>query len=637
MKISYNWLHTFFTESLPKPTDVAQAMTFHSSEIEEVIPADQDTVIDVKVLPDKSAWLLSHRGVAKELSAILGQPLTADPLAIPSLPAQATDRLSLTLETTGCDHYSAALMTGVKVGPSPAWLAERLVAIGQRPINNVVDAANYVMFEMGQPLHAFDADKLGTVGERYTIGVRQAVDEEKITTLMGEEVTLTAHDMVIVDGTNNQPVAIAGVKGGKVAEVDAGTTTLLIEAAHFDRVAVRKTAQRHNLRTDASQRYENGVPRALAPLGLARVCELLGQLTGGTVVAHHAVGEGREERPTVSVALSQVNRVLGLALTTEAVEAIMVRLSYEHAWEGEVLTVRPPFERDDLVIAEDLIEEIGRLYGLTHIEAVAPEPQVVTGSEINIRHFYAERVRAALTALAFSEVMTSSFRAHDEVKIKNALASDKGYLRSTLRENLTEALAKNAPSRDLLGLSAIQLFELGTVFSSDDEYYHLGLAVRTGAEYKAKVDDPLLAAAKTAVETALGTSITWLVSEQGVAECRLSEVLSLLPVPTMYEASPAPSTNRYQPFSLYPAVSRDIALWVPEGTDVESVAAPLRAAAGTLCVRLTHIDTFTKDSRTSLAFRLVFQATDRTLTGEEVDGSMQALYTLATEQGWEVR
>lgn len=637
MKVSYSWLQTFFAEPLPSPEELAEAMTFHSSEIEEIIPGDGDTVIDVKVLPDKSAWLLSHRGVAKELSVILGHPLATDPLTIAPLEAKAAERLSLTLETDGCDHYSAALMTGVKVGPSPQWLQEKLLAIGQRPINNVVDAANYVMFEMGQPLHAFDAAKLGTVGERYAIGVRQATDEEKITTLMGEEVALTVHDMVIVDGTSNQSVAIAGVKGGKVAEVDAGTTTLLIEAAHFDRVSVRKTAQRHSLRTDASQRYENGVPRALAPLGLARVCELLAELTGGAVVAQHSVGAGREERPVVSVSLAHLNRVLGLSLTTEAVEAILTRLAYEHTWEGEELTVQPPFERDDLTIAEDLIEEIGRFYGLTHIEATPPALVAGDGSEINIRHFYAERVREVLTTLGFSEVMTSSFRAQDEVKIKNALASDKGYLRSALRENLTEALQKNVPSRDLLGLSAVQLFELGTVFAADDEYYHLCLAVRTGAEYKAKVDDPLLTAAKAAVEAALGTSVTWLTSEQGVAECRLSDLLQTLPVPAAYEASPAPSTNRYQSFSFYPAVSRDIALWVTEGTAADAVAAALRTAAGALCVRLAHIDTFTKDGRTSLAFRLVFQATDRTLTGEEIDGFMQALYALAATEGWEVR
>jgi phenylalanyl-tRNA synthetase beta chain len=635
MKISYNCLQTFFADPLPSPAELADALTFHSSEIEEIIAVDGDTVIDVKVLPDKSAWLLSHRGVAKELSVILAKPLSRDPLSEPPLATADTDRIALTLETTACDHYSAALMTGIKVGPSPAWLQDFLRAIGQRPINNVVDAANYVMFDMGQPLHAFDAGKLGLVGERYAVGVRQANEGEKIVTLMGEEVILTEADMVVVDGTDNSAIAIAGVKGGIKAAVDEHTTALLIEAAHFDRVSVRKTAQRHNRRTDASARYENGVPRALAPIGLARVCALLTELTGGTVVAVNSAGAGADVRPPVSVSLTAINRVLGLALALAEVTSILDRLAYHYVVKDDVVTVTPPFERDDLTIAEDLIEEIGRFYGLSHITAAPPTDTVPT--EINVRHYYAERIRATLTVLGFSEVMTSSFRAHDEVKIKNALASDKGYLRSALYENLAEALAKNAPHRDLLGLSAVQIFEIGTAFNQDDEYFNVGIAVRTGSEYKAKVDDALVEKAKVAVEAALGVSVAWLHSKQGIAECRLSDLLSLLPVPTAYEVSPAPSESRYQSFSPYPSVSRDIALWVPEATHGGEVAAALRAAAGPLCVRLTHIDTFTKDGRTSLAFRLVFQALDRTLTGGEVDDFMKALFTLAIQQGWEVR
>ncbi len=635
MKISYNWLQTFFAEPLPQAGELADALTFHSSEIEEIIDEGSDTVIDIKVLPDKSAWLMNHRGVAKEISVILDRPLAHDPLAPAPLSVPDSDRIAITLEDTRCDHYSAALMTGVKVGPSPEWLQARLRAIGQRPINNVVDAANYVMFEMGQPLHAFDADKLGTVGERYAVGVRSATPDERITTLMGEEVSLSAADMVVVDGTDNSPIAIAGVKGGNRAAVVESTTTLLIEAAHFDRVAVRKTAQRHSLRTDASARYENGVPRAFAPRGLRRVCELLAELTSGTVIARHTVGGGAEERPVVSVSLLKINRVLGLALSLNLVEDILRRLSYDYTVEKDTFTVQPPFERDDLVLPEDLVEEIGRFYGLTHVAATPPAGTL--GASINVRHYYAERIRAALTALGFSEVMTSSFREQDVVKLKNALASDKGYLRSALSKNLTEALAKNAPNRDLLGLAAVQLFELGTVFTPEAEYYHLGIAVRSGSEYKAKLDDPLLENAKAAVAAALGASVSWTTSEQGVAECRLSDLLPTLPVHDSYEVSPAPSQKRYASFSLHPAVSRDIALWVPEGTDAADVAAALRAAAGALCVRLTHIDTFSKDGRTSLAFRLVFQATDRTLTGEEVDGCMEALYTLAKKQEWGVR
>lgn len=636
MKVSYNWLQTFFEKPLPSADELADGLTFHSSEIEEVVPAGDDTVIDVKVLPDKSAWLLSHRGVAREVSVLFGMPLVHDPLAHTEPLTPTTDLISITREANGCDHYSAAIMTDVKVGPSPQWLQDRLRAIGQRPINVVVDAANYVMFEMGQPLHAFDADKLGRVGERYAIGVRHAYAGETLTTLMKEEVTLTDDDMVIVDGTNNAAIALAGVKGGLSTAVDANTTTLLIEAAHFDRVLVRKTAQRHGLRTDASARYENGVPRALAPLGLRRVCELLWELTGGKVVGYVSDGAGVENREPVEVSLQKINRILGLALSVDEVVAILDRTGYHYDVDGDIFIVTPPFERDDIVVAEDVVEEVGRLYGLTHISAVRPEAGVAP-AEINVRHYYAERIRQALISLYFSEIFTSSFRASDTVKLKNALASDKGYLRSTLRLNVAEALVRNVPHRDLLGLSAIQIFELGTVFEVDAEHYHLALAVRTGSEYKAKVDDPLLAAAKAAVEAALGCTLTWLVSEQGVAECRLSDVLPKLPVPTSYENSPGPSENRYQSFSLYPAVSRDVALWVAEGTATTTVAEVLRKAAGALCVRLSHIDTFTKEGRTSLAFRLVFQAVDRTLTSDEVETNMKAIYTSAAGQGWEVR
>lgn len=635
MKVSYKWLQSFFSEPLPEAEELAEALTFHSAEIEEVTGEGDDLMIDVKVLPDKSAWLLSHRGVAKELSAILSRPLTRDPLATPPTLLPLTDRISLTLETDRCDHYSAALMTGVRVAPSPEWLQDRLRTIGQRPINNVVDIANYVMFEMGQPLHAFDADKLGKVGERYAVGVRQAKEGEKLTTLMKEEVVLTESDMVIVDGTNNQPIALAGVKGGLSAAVDENTTTLLIEAAHFDRVSVRKTAQRHNLRTDASQRYENGVPRALAPYGLAQVTALLSELAGGTVVGYTTTGKGAEERSSVSVSLAKINRVLGLSLTLAEVKVIIERLGYVHSVDGEIITIVPPFERDDINIPEDLIEEIGRLYGLTKIVSMPLSGTLPT--KINVRHYHAERIRTALTGLGFSEIFTSSFRAKDAVKVKNALASDKGHMRSRLRDNVTEALVRNVPNRDVLGLSAIKVFELGTVFEVESEEYHLCLAVRMGTEYKAKVDDPLLTAAQAAVEAALGAHITWLHAEQGVAECRLSDVLPTLPIPTVYEVSPLPSLNRYQAFSLYPAVSRDIALWIDATVPAKEVEHALRNAVTELCVRFTHIDTFEKDGRVSYAFRLVFQAPDRTLKGEEVDVEMAAAAAAVSKLGGEAR
>ncbi len=636
MKFSYNWLQTYFDTPLPPVAELAETITFHSSEIEELIPAADDTVLDVKVLPDKSAWLMSHRGMAKELSVILGLPLKSDPFAAaPVLPFVA-DKVRVTLDTPTCDYYGAALIRGVKVGPSPDWLRVRLEAIGQRSINNIVDATNYVMFGLGQPLHAFDADTLGIsdAGAPH-IHVRAALAGEKFTTLSREDRELTTADAVITDGVTGRVLALAGVKGGLDSGVTEGTITILLESAHFERIAIRKSAQRHKLPTDAAKRYENGLSRAVAPYGLAACALLIADIAGGEVVEVQSAGDSSESRATVSVSLAKINSVLGITLTLEQVTGIIERFLYHYTVTDDVITLTPPFERDDLVVAEDVIEEIGRIHGLSHITSIPPTSTPVR--EMNVRHYYADKIRTVLAGLGFSEVYTSSFRDRDEVHLKNALASDKSYLRSRLMENLLDVRARNTAHRDLLGLAAVQVFEIGTVFGAAAEGFHLGLAVQTGSEYKAKVDDALIATAVTALETALGATLAPVHTAPGYFEISLDTLLPQLPVPTIYDTWIRPPQIIYKTFSVYPAVSRDIAMWVGEGTDSAVVETTLQAAAGPLLARLTHLDTFTKEGRTSLAFRLVFQSKEKTLDGSEVDSLMQSVYDAVSKAGWEAR
>ncbi len=635
MKISRNWLQTFFDTPLPSAAELDELITFHSSEIEEVITVGEDSVLDVKVLPDKSAWLLSHRGVAKEVSVITGKPLKHDPFGTTPALEPVTPNLLVSLATPTCDFYSAALVTNVTVGPSPAWLVARLAAIGQRSINNVVDATNYVMFGLGQPLHAFDAGKLGNQNGQYAIAVRNARADESIVTLTGESYKLTTEDAVIVDGGTDAPIGIAGIKGGMAALVDATTTSIIIESAHFDRGAVRQTSKRLRLATDASKRYENGISRAVAPIALATVVKLITDIVGGTVGGFKTSGDSAVVRLPVSCPVHRLRSVLGLPLSIREISDILDRFGYDYTTTDTDIMVTPPFERDDLVIAEDVIEEIGRMYGLGHIVAIAPAKGNVAA--FNARHYYAEIARATLTNLGFSEVFTSTFRDKDLVHIKNALASDKSYLRSALHANLKEAVLKNTPHRDLLGLSAVKVFEIGTVFGTDSEAVHIGLGVQTGTSYKAKIDDLELAVAQAALATALGTPLSWQGTNVGVTECSLDEAVALLPRPAAYTAQAANTPVVYQPFSLYPAVSRDIALWVPLTTDVSEVSQLLRTSAGDLCVRITPFDTFIKDDRTSLAFRLVFQSKEKTLAASEVDAQMTVVYDAALKAGFETR
>ena len=635
MKISHNWLQTFFVTPLPPAPELEQLLTFHSSEIEEVLTVGNDTVLDVKVLPDKSAWLMSHRGVAKEISVITGAKLTHDVFLDKPELLPATNKIKVTLETPHCDYYAAALLHDVAVGPSPDWLALRLVAIGQRSINNIVDATNYVMFELGQPLHAFDADKLQTNDGHYNITVRQANEGEKITTLTGEGYTLNAGNMLITDGASSGPLAVAGIKGGMTALVDSNTKNIILESAHFDRFSVRSTSKQLKLRTDASARYENGITVGMVPLGLTAVVKLITEIAGGTLVGYTAAGTSNYPKTTVSVALTKINSTLGVLLSMAEIESIIKKFGYQYEIENEVITVTSPWERDDLVLAADLIEEIGRIYGMDKVASVPPP--LATTTVFNARHFYAEKIRDVLVALGFSEIYTSSFRSSDVVHIQNALASDKSYLRSSLHANMCEAVAKNTAHRDLLGLPAIKLFEIGTTFTKEREAFRVALGVQTGTSYKAKVDDALLKEAQGALETALGHSIIWEGTEGGVTEFNLDSLLASLPVVTAYAPVNKPAAISYQPFSLYPSMTRDIALWVPVSVTTELVETLLKKSAGSLCVRATLFDTFIKEDKTSLAFRLVFQSKEKTLTAHEVDEQMNAVYNACRESGWETR
>lgn len=630
MKVSYNALNTFFDGKLPSPSDVAQALTFHAWEIEEVVEKDGDTVLDVKVLPDKSAWALSHRGVAKDLSVVLDLPLARDPLLQkPDLSLRA-EHLSIDIRTDACSRYVGAYITGVKVGQSPEWLQTYLRTLGQRSINNIVDITNYILLETGQPLHVFDARKLSAL----SIGVRQAKNGENITTLTGEDYALTSEDTVIVDGNSDTPLGIAGIKGGKAAEIDNTTVDIIIESANFSPVAIRKTSQRLRLRTDASARFENGVVPHMTAYAIRDAVDLILKEVGGILVGYADAGDEFLDRKNVSVSLPRINSILGVSLTVSDVEAIIARFGYVHSWDGEVLTVESPFERPDLTIPEDLIEEIGRIYGYEHVQSIAPERMPLT--EINKTFYYTDLVRTALIQAGFSEVFTSSFRATDEVKLKNALASDKGYLRSALSENMSEALVRNAPNADLLGVRQVRMFEIGTVFTKNRQYFSLSLGVSSPSGYKAKSDNNVLTLGIEAVEKALGVKLVWK-NVAGVAEAELSSVFETLSAPVAYAPFEKTPDTTYKPFSNYPFASRDVAFWAPEGMNKEGVESLIRESAGGLLVRLDLFDTFSKDGRTSYAFRLVFQSYEKTLTEEEIRGAMESVYVKLKEVGCEIR
>jgi phenylalanyl-tRNA synthetase beta chain len=641
MKVVYDWLKEYIGEEMPEMNKLEELFTFHAFEIDGIEEIGGEEVIDVKVLPDRAGDCLSHRGIARELSALIGKPLVKDPLASPVTLSPMTEKVRVTIENPdNCRRFGCALLTGVSVKESPEWLRARLEALGQRSINNVVDATNYVMLALGQPLHAYDGDKFPHADGVWHFGVRMAKEGEEVAILGGNVHVLKDTVQVITEAGADSPVGIAGIKGGKAAEIDTGTTTVILEAANFNPQVTRKGAQVLKLQTDASKRFENNISPELVPYALTECVNLILEIAGGTGEGYADVYPSPEKNREVAVTLVQINALLGVALTEGAVEDIFTRLGFTYTKGGGGWSVAAPFERRDILIPEDVIAEVGRVYGYEHVTSVEPEQMPV--SEVNARHYYSEKVRELLVAEGFSEVITSSFRKKDEIELLNALASDKGCLRSSLRENIKEVLDRNMPNADLLGVTNVQVFEIGTVFTRTAdgtdviEHISVALGVRMKQQGFTPKDDERLKEVVKKIEGTLGVAVE-AHREGGVAEIDMTALIERLPVPTAYDAYVANADVRFTPYSSYPFISRDIALWVPEPVSAEEIESLLREKAGELLVRISLFDEFKKDGRTSYAFRLVFQSFERTLTDEEVGVIMGTLTAEAKSRDFEVR
>jgi phenylalanyl-tRNA synthetase beta chain len=638
MKVSRTWLQKYFEAPLPSAEEIADALTFHSFEIEEVA----GDLLDVKVLPDRAADCLSHRGITREVSAVLNIPLARDPLreALEEFPT--TSKLSISVEDdTACPRYMGAIVRGVKVGSSPAWLREAIESVGQRSINNVVDATNYVMLDIGQPLHAFDVGKLQKKLEAkdgaYAIRVRGAY-EEKITTLTGEEYALPDGTLLIVDENSDAPVGIAGIKGGIAAAITTDTTDLIIESASFDGTMIRKASQRLKLWTDASQRFQNKPSPELVAYAMRDVLKLITDIAGGEVegvvdvYTQRAEGSPDSFSAPVSVSLSKINALLGSSYQLEEVEHAFDRLGFSYSVLNDEFVVTPPFERRDITISENLIEEVGRILGYENIQSVSlptlaqvPDQKRFRGVE-RIKDFFVER--------GFTEISTQTFAVEGDILLANPLDQTRPALRTTLAENMREALVRAATvaPRVLSPNEPIKLFEIGTVFTNTGE----SLALVFGAAHRGEAS----MLEQTAQDLKEGLIIESFAIDSNVYEATLPE-LHLETYGEGYEPRTI-SLGAYRPFSIYPFALRDVAVWTPAGTEEDEVANLILGSAGELLARVDLFDRFEKtiddETRISYAFRLVFESFERTLSDEDLNPLMEKITnTLNSQKGWQVR
>ena len=611
MKVSKLWLDKFFDTPLHGAQTLADALTFHAFEIDGVDPVKpsdghgvEDWVLDVKVTPNRGHDCLSHRGIAKELSAVLNLPLANDPLASKSDLLPKTTEVTLDIQRTVlCKRYIAGYIKGVKVGPSPEWLKRRLEAIGQRSINNVVDATNFVMFNTGQPLHAFDAGKLGSLA----LGVRLAKDGEVMEALDKKKYTLKDSMLVITAG--DKAVGIAGVKGGMPAAIDESTKDIVIESANFDGVSVRKTAQSLKLRTDASTRFEQVLSPELAAYGMQSVVELIQTLAGGELKGYADAYPEPQQPMYANVTVEKVNKVLGTTLTGADIADAFSRLGFAYKEESGVFEVQVPFERLDIAVPEDLIEEVARIVGYDKIPAT-PLPAFSGGVEVNKNFYAAEKAREELVTQGYSEVFTSVFAETGERVVLNKADGVRPYLRDSLLPGLTEALAKNKPNKDLLGLTEVKLFEIGTVWKGGKP---------------ARPDDSGRSGGE---QMMLGT-----VSEKQKASEKVLEPAGT----AAYEDLPLSTAIRFEPFSKYPYIVRDIAMWTSPTNNYNQVQQTIQKEAGPLAVKISLFDRFEKEGSVSLAYRIIFQSFEKTLTEAEANAAMEKVSAVLKAQGYEIR
>jgi phenylalanyl-tRNA synthetase beta chain len=683
MKVLFSWLKEF-VEVPDTAVDVAVRLSVRGFAVEGIEGTGDDAVIDFEVTANRPDCL-SVLGLAREVATAYTLPLRepAEDVALATLiladparrPGSSDPGISVHLDDPDLGPRYAGAVGDVTVGASPEWLQARLRSAGVRPISNVVDITNYVMLELGQPMHAFDVTKIGG-GQ---IRVRRARPAEHLTTLDGQKRDLAPEMLVIADAS--APIAIAGVMGGADSEVNAGTRTIVFESASFNANSVRRTSKALGLKTEASTRFERGVDPNLPLLAMRRACALLGA-TGagrarGQVVDAYAVPVAPRE---LALRRARLAGLLGITVPDAEVTGILGALGFSLAPSASGWTVTVPTRRVDVVREVDLIEEVARHYGFDRIPATFPVLRAAAAA-MDPRITRARQLRRVLTGAGFSEAVTFGFIAEDAATpfaapgdvapIANPLSETFAVLRPSALPGLLDALAHNRrrQQRD------VRLFELGNVFSKRrGERQSLALAWTGGRDtphWSGEVSDATFFDMKGAVEhvaRALGLQASavphaddWLVAGQAAALMngdvrigvvgRLSKGLAErhgLPGEDAVfvadldldaaEAAAGPRTTRVVPLPRYPSVTRDVAVLVSDTVPAADLRGTIRRAAPPTLADVREFDRYqgkgVPDGKVSLALRLTFRAADRTLTDGEVQSAMHAIVAaLSTEHG----
>ena len=611
-----------------------------------------DTLYDLDVHKHKNNDCRYHIGFAYEIGTILGKKVKLPEANYTEIKENINDEFTLKVDTDKCTYYKAKMVTDLVVGESPEFIKNRLISAGMRPINNIVDISNYVMLEYGQPLHFFDKDKLGN-----EIVVRQAKDNEAITTLDEQERVLTSEDIVITDG--KKTVAIAGIMGGLNTDVDENTKTVLIESAIFNPTNIRKTARRLNLRSEASLRYEKGLDFEYTDAALDRACYLLEKYASGKVLSGKAEYDNEDKKvKKIEFTTEKVNSLLGLELTDKDIETELKKLDFEYEIKsGKFITTIPRRRLDIEENVNDIAEEIGRLYGYHNLKNTMPVLPTREG-KFERSFGFKKNVSKRMRSLGLNETRTYSlvdqktadmfYKDRELVLVPNPMSQDRSALRKTMIPSMLEVIKYNK-SR---GLKDINIYETSKVFYDDfKEDNHLAVALYgnyISNLWQGKVVKNDFYVLKGIVSNLLdylglknrysfvesteenlhpGISADIYLDKNKVGFFgRIHPIVSKDEIYVLElsidDLDVKTKPIKFKPASKLPNMKKDIAFVMPISMKNEDVIKEIKRAGGRLLTDISIFDLYVGENigegNKSIAYNLTFEDSTRTLTDDEV-------------------
>ena len=661
MKTSYNWLKEF-VDFKEKPEELAHILTMAGLEVEFTEDVGNDIIFDIGVTPNRPDWL-SMRGVAREISAILNLPMK-DVSA--SLSNEKGEGPVVEIEDPAlCPRYSSRIIRGVKPGPSPDWLTKKLESCGIRPTSNIVDITNYVLLEIGQPMHAFDLDKLA--GGK--IVVKQAGNESKFRTLDGEERKISNETLLIWDA--EKPVAIAGIMGGGNTEVSDTTVNILLESAYFQPSSIRRTSRALGLSSESAYRFERGVDKEAVILALDRAAELIVELAGGEVTKiTDAYPEPFEAREIV-VPFKRINTLIGIDIEEDFIEKTLRTLGFNIERKGESLSITPPSYRVDAERDIDIVEEVARIYGYDKMPSTLPEIHMSHPPEHKLQELV-KKLKVSMVKSGFSEAINYSFlnpkivdqlnlapddRRRDLIYVKNPLRQEESAMRTTI----IPALLNNVNTNIKRGEKTLRFFEISKVFLSSgkklaNEITQLGAVYLNDSAtslWQTKHDgfydlkgvlENIFNDLKISVTFITGRAEPYMhpakscaimigdekIGSMGTLHPAVADTFDLKGDITIAEIDDlerlldaASSKVCFTSLPKFPSVERDIALVVNDDVTVSSVETEIRGVGSKILEDVTLFDIYkgkpiARDKK-SLAFSIRYRSLEKTLTDSEVD------------------